>query len=159
MIYIDNEQLAILITANPTFIPVIEAFEVINADAALVIAPPHLDVFYQSGNACPQVDQQVGGLDGGYNGLKKGEVIFKIAALHQTHICQIRRKDVGILINGAILYHRSAALLYLLHLTIATGQKKYLQIERPPLHVHIKIGQIRVAFRILIMYFPTKMAC
>lgn len=158
MVYIDDEQFAVIVAVDPVFVAVVQSFEVIEADAALVIASAHLDVFYQSRDAGPQINEQIGGFDRRDDGLEERQVIVEVTALHEAHICQIGGENIGILVDGAILHDGSAALLYLLHLTVATGQKKNLQVERPALHVHVEIGQIRIAFRVFVMDFPAKMA-
>src|SRR5688572_26274363 len=67
---------------------------------------------------------------------------------------KIRSKNMGIFINGSILYHRFISALDVDELLKAVVQKINLEIKRPPWHVLIEIVQVRIILYVFIMRFP-----
>ena len=57
---------------------------------------------------------------------------------------QIRSKNVSVLVNGTVLNHSLARFQYLQNLIVAAVKEEYLQIERPALHIVVKVVHIRV---------------
>ncbi len=62
LIGVDDEQFAFLVAGDPILVAFVEAFEVIEAHIALIIAASGLNMGYEGGYACTEVNQQVGGL-------------------------------------------------------------------------------------------------
>src|SRR5690606_39175477 len=100
---------------------------------------PRLDIFYQRRYGSPEVNEQVGRFDIGNDAFEDVTVIFKITGTHQAHVIEVLRKDVGILINGAILDNVCFLLLQLHNMAEAAVEEKNLQVKRPTFHVAIKI--------------------
>lgn len=155
-IRVDYQEFTIFIIRNPILVALIQLFQIIQTHAALVLAPAQLDVRHQRRDARPQVNQQIRRLYLRRHRLKQLKIVLKIPLRHQAHRVQIRRKNIRILINCAVLHHRRIALQNPQNLLVPIIQKINLQIERPPLHIMIKITQIRIIVCRLIMRLPTK---
>lgn len=121
VINIHHQKPAFPVATNPVVVAFVQALEVVQTDAAFVIAATGLDVINQRRYARLKVDHQIGGFDLGNDGLKKVGVIFKVAAFHEAHIGQVGRKNESILVDGTVLYHRAVALLNFQHLLVAAG--------------------------------------
>ena len=67
---------------------------------------------------------------------------------------QVRRKDVCIFINRAVLDHGLSRFPDLDDMPEPAVQEENLEIERPPLHVFIKTMQVGIGVHILEMCFP-----
>ena len=57
---------------------------------------------------------------------------------------KVRCKDVSIFINGSVLNHLFTTFVDVVYLTKSTVQEIDLQVERPTLHVFIKVVKIRI---------------
>jgi len=158
LIGIDDEQFAFLVPRNPLLVSLVEAFEVVQAHAPFVIPAPRLNMGNQSGYAGAQINEQVGGLYLGRHGLKKAEIIFEVARCHQAHVVEVGGENVGIFVNGAVLHHGDITLQNFENLLISVVQEIDLKIERPALHVVVKICEVGVVFGALKMRDPTELS-
>ena len=77
-------------------------------------------------------------------------VIVKIARVHQSHGVQVRREDIGILIQRPVLDDVLALLPDVQQLTRPGMKIVNLDIERPAPHILIKTVDIRIRLRRLI---------
>ena len=63
-------------------------------------------------------------------------------------------KNVGVFINGSVLYNGFGTSLYVEQLVQPVVQKVYLQIEAPSGHVFIKVEQVRVVINVFELWDP-----
>ena len=61
-----------------------------------------------------------------------------------THMMQCPRKNIGILINTAVENGRARVTSRFEILVGAMAEEEYLQVERPGMHVGIKVGQVGI---------------
>ena len=156
IIRIDDQQVADVVGSDPLLVALVEPLEVIQAHATLVIAASGLDVVDERGNAGPQVDQQVRRLDLGGHGLEKRGVILEITGGHEPHIVQVRRKNVGIFVDGPVLHNGLITPVNAQYLCVTIMEEIDLQVERPALHIQVEIAEVGIIVRRLIMHFPTE---
>ena len=121
-----------------------QAFEIVDTDAALVFASTFLDFSHHVGDGTAQVNHQVGSIHQGYHQVKQVAVVVIIAAAHKPHIVQVGGKDVGIFVYRAVLYNYIVAPADLNYVAEALVQEIDLQVERPSLHILVKICEIGV---------------
>lgn len=69
-------------------------------------------------------------------------VVLIVSSCHQTHFMEVPCENFGVLINGSILNNAVRGFLDLSLVVEPTGQEEHLKIERPSVHVVVKIGQI-----------------
>ena len=98
---------------------------------------------HQIGDRRPDVNHQVGQLDKRHHEVKQVCIILEIAVAH-PHVMQIGREDTGILKDGAVLHHRFGTFGNFDHIPEPLVEEIDLQIKRPPLHIGIIVGQIRI---------------
>lgn len=144
VIGIDDEQSTAAVAVDPAFVFFVEAAEVVQADAALVITAPHLDVVYQRWDAGTQVNEEIWWLDLGRHGFEQIQVIVVVSPSHQAHVVQVAGKNVSIFVNGPILNDRFFSTQDRQNLLVSAVQKVNLQVERPTVHVVVKINEVRV---------------
>jgi hypothetical protein len=156
VIDVDDEQFAFLVVGDPVFVAFVEALEVVDTDAAFVVAASALDVLDQRRDAGAEVNEQVGRLELRGHALEQREVIFKIAAFHEAHVGQVGRKNVRVFVDRPVLDHRALPPLDVEYLLVAARQEKHLQIERPAFHLQVKIGEVRVGFGVFVVDIPPK---
>ena len=101
-IHVDDEQFS-LVLGNPLLVAVVEALEVVDADAVLVLAAALLDLLHEVRNRRAQVDQQVGIAHHLLHQLEEGGVVVEVAGVHQSHVVQVRREYHRVLVDGAVL--------------------------------------------------------
>ena len=157
IIGIDDEQAAFFVARNPVFVAFVEMFEIIQAHVALIIAAPRLDVRHQRGNAGAEIDEQVGRLYLRGHGVEQVEIIVEIAGRHQAHVVEVGRKNVGILVDGAVLNDSAIALKDFQNLPIPAVEEENLKIERPAVHVVVKITQVGIVVGAFVVYLPTEL--
>ena len=93
------------------------------------------------------------------HGVKQTLVIGIIPFGEKVAFIEVGRKNVGILVDGAVLYCRIVTSLDRFEL-IETGiQKVYLQVKGPALHVFVKIRQVGIVIYCLKFSLPTVMFC
>ncbi len=67
---------------------------------------------------------------------------------------KVRGKDMGILVDGPILYDHLVTILNLNNLFQAVIEEVHLEIERPTGHVLIEVVEVRIVLHILEPGFP-----
>ena len=144
VIDIHDEQFAFIVGADPCFVTLVKALEVVDADTRLVVASAFGDLAHEVLRARPQVDHQVWRNDGTVHVLEEPEVVLEIARGHQPHRMQVRSEDVRVLVDRSILYHVATTTTDLQQLLKATVQKENLQVEAPTRHVLVEIEQVWV---------------
>ena len=157
IIGIDDEQAAFFVARNPVFVAFVEMFEIIEAHVAFIISAPRLDVRHQRGNAGAEIDEQVGRLYLRRHGVEQVEIIVEIAGRHQAHVVEVGRKNVGILVDGAVLNDSAIALKDFQNLPIPAVEEENLKIERPAVHVVVKITQVGIIVGAFVVYLPTEL--
>ena len=89
--------------------------------------------------------------------LEELEVVLEITGGHQPHIVEVGGKDVGVFVDGAVLYNRSVSVQDLEDLLVAAVEEEDLQVEGPALHIVVEVAQVGVIIRRFIMDIPTEM--
>ena len=84
-------------------------------------------------------------------------VVLKITRRHKTHRMKVRCEDVCVFVNGAILDHISSALANVVYLLKTTVKKEDLQVERPTLHVLVKIKEVWIIVHFFLLHVPSVM--
>jgi len=154
IVHIEDQELAQIVGFHPGFIPFVQMFQVIEPYVVLIFPSPALDLVYQGRNRCAQVNEQVGRFDKGTHQVKQCEVIFEVTCGHQAHAVEVRCEDIGILIDGPVLDDIFARLADLDDLAEPAVQKIDLQVERPALHVLVKVIEIGIIIHVFILGFP-----
>ena len=103
IITIDDDE-ATFIILDPILITLVQALEVIDADALLEIAATLLDMLHERRNAALDIYHQVREFHQTDHQIEEIGIVFEIPVAHHTDIMKIRRKDTRILKDGSILY-------------------------------------------------------
>ena len=103
IITIDDDE-ATFIILDPILITLVQALEIIDADALLEIAATLLDMLHERRNAALDIYHQVREFHQTDHQIKEIGIVLEIPVAHHTDIMKIRRKDTRILEDGSILY-------------------------------------------------------
>ena len=158
VVHLYHQQWPVFVFIDPFIVKAVKPFQVIEPDVLLVFTATFLDLVHQGWNRCLKVNKQIRRLNQWLQILKKGGVIFKITLGHEPHIKEVGRKNIGIFIDGPVLYYRLLAVPYFYQVLDPMIQKVYLQVKRPARHIFIKIHHIRLVLNILKMRFPLVMS-
>ena len=150
-IYDDEFALVVL---DPLLIAIVQALEVVDADALLEVSASLLDVLHQGRNAALDVYHEVWELDQTNHEVEEVGIIGEITVAHHADVVQIRGKDTGILEDGTILHDGLVAARNLHHVMETLVQEVNLEIERPALHILIIISEIRIIIHWLEVCLP-----
>lgn len=86
--------------------------------------------------------------------MEKGHIVFVIPFIHFSYFEQILREYFCILIDGPVLDDGFRGFGNQLLVTESMRQEIDLEMERPPMHVSVEIGQIRIVFHGFEVRFP-----
>ena len=157
IIALDDEEPAGVVVADPPFVAFVEALEVIEAHIPFVFPAAGVDVFHEGRDACPEVDEEVGRLDLGGHGFEELEVVVEVARGHQPHVMQVGCEDVGVFVDGAILDDGFVAAEDGEDLLVAVVQEEDLEVERPALHVVVKVAEVGIVVGGFEVHFPAEL--
>ena len=145
MVYVDGQHLALVDVVDPVVVLVVQAREVTLVDRHLVGTAALADLVDQRGHARTQVYEQVGARNQVCRHLEDAHVGIEVARRHESHLVQICRKDMRILVDRPVLEQVAAVVQNLDRLVDAGPQKVDLQVERPSAHVFVEVADARVA--------------
>lgn len=157
VIDVNDEQFTFVVGRNPGFVALVEALEVVEADAFFVVAAALLDLRYQSWYTCAQVNEKIWRGDKGIHEIEQREIVFEVAGGHETHRVKVGRKNEGIFVDGAVLDNSMRRFFDFLDLRKAAIEVIDLQVERPTLHVVVEIVEIGVLIHVFKMGVPVVM--
>ena len=100
---VDDEQRP-LVGANPLFVELVEALQVVNLDRLLVGPSALLYLLDEVGDAAAYVYHEVGQLHQRHHEVEELAVVGKVAVAHEALVVEVGCKDAGILEAGAVLY-------------------------------------------------------
>src|SRR5690606_32984028 len=128
IVHVDDQQFPIAVIANPFFVMLIQVFEILETDGILVVAPAFFNLTNKFWNVRFQIDQQIRRTHEVYHRIKKIEITLVIALRYEPASIEIRREDVCILIDRAVLNGSPFASADLVNLLKPCIQKIYLNM-------------------------------
>ena len=146
MVLVHDEHLAVVVVFNPVVVLVVEPLEVQLVDVHLVFAAPLADLRGERRHARLEVDQQVGLGNERRDEPENAHVGLDVARGHQPHLVKVAREDVRVLVDRAVLDDVALRDVgeHLHRLPDAASEEIDLQVERPAVHVLVKIADIGV---------------
>jgi predicted membrane protein len=109
IIYIYNQQAALVVPLNPRFIALVKAAKVLYAYGVFIITSAFMYLFYQVWYTAAQVYKQVRRTYKTFHKFKKRFIVAKISVAHKPHGMEVRRKNMRVFIYGAVLDNVFAA--------------------------------------------------
>ena len=143
VVAVDDEQPAFVL-ADPLFVALVQAFEVVDADALLEVAAALLYLFYEVGNGRFDVDHQVGQVHERDHQVEQVGIVFKVAVGHHALVVKIGGKDACVFKDGAVLNDGMFAFGNFNHFLESFVKEVDLCVERPAGHVGVEVGQIGI---------------
>ena len=125
-------------------VAVVQAAEVVDADALLVVATAFGNLRYEVGDGAAYVDEQVGQPDERHHQVEEVAVVLEVAVAHVSLCVEVRGEDACVLKDGAVLDDGVLALRYFDDVAEALVEEIDLQVEAPAVHVLIEVVEIRI---------------
>ena len=154
VVHVHDQQTSLVVLADPRFVALVQAAQVVDADARFVLTAAFGDLLHQVRHAGAEVDEQVGRSDRAVHVLEQAEVVLEVPRGHQPHGVEVGGEDVRVLVDRAVLHHVPSIAADLQQLLEAAVQEEDLEVEAPALHVLVEVEQVGVVVHRLLQQFP-----
>ena len=141
-----NLQNGVFVLAYPLVVASIEQSEVLGTNGTLEGQTTLPNVLNQRWHRSLEIDHQIGWSNKRGHGLEELHIGVVVRTDKNAHMVEVLHKDVGVLVNCAVLHNQFIGLDGPLHSLESFGKEIDLKIESPIVHVGIKILQIGVVF-------------
>ena len=156
LVGVDDQELP-RVVGYPLLVFLVEPGQVVDAYGLLIVAAALLDLGDEVGDGGPEVDQQVGIAHERHHEVEEVGVVLEVPAAHQAHVVEVGGEDAGVLVDGAVLHYDFLRVRYLHHVLEPLVQEIDLEVERPPRHVLIEVGEVGVEVYRFILGRPAVM--
>ena len=156
VIAFDDEQRASSIMSDPALVVLVQLLEVFALNALFKGASAPRNLLDQGVDRRPEVNHQIGRLEIIGHDLEQGRIVTVVAIVHLANVMQVSGEDLGVLIDRAILDDRLAGFRHALMMLEPVRQEVDLEMERPPFHVAIKVGEVRIVIDRFEIRVPAK---
>ena len=140
---IDDEEFA-WIALNPFLVTLVQASEVVDADALLVLTAAFGNLGNEVRDGAADVNQQVGQANEGHHQVEEVAVVLEVAVAHVALGMEVRGEDACVLKDGAVLDDGVGALRYFDNIAEAFVEEIHLQVEAPAVHVLIEVVEVGI---------------
>ena len=109
---------------------------------------------HEGRNARVEVNQKVGSFDELFHEPEELLVGVEVARRHEAHVVKVGSKNVGVLVNRAVLDDALVLAAKAVNLAEPAVQEVNLQVERPPSHVVVELVEVGVFVHFFEMGLP-----
>lgn len=150
---IDDDKIA-RIGLDPFLIAIVEAREIIDADALFVVTSTLGNLGDEVRDGGTDINQKIRQLDETHHQVEEFGIVLEVTIGHESLVVKVGRKDAGILKDGAVLDNNVLGLGDFDNILEALAEEIDLQVEGPAVHVGIVVGKIGIVVNRLEVWRP-----
>src|SRR3990172_9178445 len=142
---------------GPLLVALVQLGEVVPRDALLVPAGAPADAVEQGGHGSAEIDDEIGRVEKGRHRVEQFGVVAEVPLVHQALQVQVAGEDLGVLVDRAVLDHRSRRGCDRLMVLEALAEEEDLQVKAPARHIGVEVRQIGVLVHDLVIGPPAEL--